>query len=216
VSQISKPMKIITLRIDEEEKARLEQLAERGNVTLSRALREGAALYLGDLHGRLHAARGGRTTFHGVRRNARGATVTASSKPTLNEQATVERARAALNTGLDRIRETWLADEDEGVVLAALRTWLSLVGEAYCGNDSFIGWSWFLKDYCPGYENESARNALNAATRAALAREAAVDVGEILEALSVGLTSMLADAEGQERVRRAVLPTWRVLERELS
>jgi hypothetical protein len=36
VRKVSKPMKLIALRIDEEEKARLEQLAEERNVTRSR------------------------------------------------------------------------------------------------------------------------------------------------------------------------------------
>src|SRR5260221_8330588 len=160
MARVSKPMKIITLRISEDEKARLEHLAERGDVTLSRALREGAALYLGDLHGRLHAVRGGRTTFHGLRRDKGGATLTPGSEPAANERATVERARVALSAGLDRIRESWLAEEAEAVVLAALRTWLSLVGETYCGNERFIGWRWLFRDYCPGYTAEWRPKAL--------------------------------------------------------
>lgn len=48
MSPISAPMRIMTLRISDEEKARLEQLAQRHNVTLSYALREGAKLYLED------------------------------------------------------------------------------------------------------------------------------------------------------------------------
>jgi predicted transcriptional regulator len=46
---LSTPMKIITLRFDPEEKARLAELAREQNVTLSHALREGAKLYLQDL-----------------------------------------------------------------------------------------------------------------------------------------------------------------------
>jgi len=45
---VSKPMKIMTLRISEDEKERLDQLARDRNVTLSMALREGAKLYLAD------------------------------------------------------------------------------------------------------------------------------------------------------------------------
>ena len=43
---VSKPMKLLTLRLDPDEKARLEQLAAARNITLSYALREGARLYL--------------------------------------------------------------------------------------------------------------------------------------------------------------------------
>lgn len=44
-------MKIMTLRITPQEKARLEALAVERNVTLSYALREGARLYLEDVRG---------------------------------------------------------------------------------------------------------------------------------------------------------------------
>jgi len=43
---VSKPMKLLTLRLDPDEKARLEQIAAERHVTLSYALREGARLYL--------------------------------------------------------------------------------------------------------------------------------------------------------------------------
>ena len=49
---VSKPMKLIALRLDEDEKRRLEQLARDRNVTLSHALREGARIYLGELRDR--------------------------------------------------------------------------------------------------------------------------------------------------------------------
>lgn len=39
-------MKLIALRLDEEEKRRLQQLAAERHITLSYALREGARLYL--------------------------------------------------------------------------------------------------------------------------------------------------------------------------
>lgn len=45
---VSKPMKLMTLRIPEEEKARLERLAADQHITLSHALREGAKLMLDD------------------------------------------------------------------------------------------------------------------------------------------------------------------------
>ena len=46
---LSTPMKVIALRLDPDEKARLEQLAAERHVTLSHALREGARLYLDDM-----------------------------------------------------------------------------------------------------------------------------------------------------------------------
>ena len=44
----SKPMKLVTVWFTEEEKAFLDELAKKENVTLSRALREGAKLYFDD------------------------------------------------------------------------------------------------------------------------------------------------------------------------
>lgn len=44
----SKPMKIVAMRLDADEKARLEQLARERNITLSYAIREGLKLYLSD------------------------------------------------------------------------------------------------------------------------------------------------------------------------
>lgn len=41
-------MKLVTVWFTEEEKAFLDELAEKENVTLSRALREGAQLYFND------------------------------------------------------------------------------------------------------------------------------------------------------------------------
>lgn len=49
---LSTPMKIITLRFDPEEKARLQELAAARNITLSHALREGARLYLDEFSAR--------------------------------------------------------------------------------------------------------------------------------------------------------------------
>jgi hypothetical protein len=204
-------MKIITLRIDEEEKARLEQLAQRGNITLSRALREGAALYLGDLQGRIHAARGGRTSFHGVRRNRAGAPVTEASEPTRQERAGIESLALSLTKGLARVRDAWLAEEDTGVVLAAVGSWLSLVAQLYCGNESFVGWSWFLKDYCPGFQDSAHRERAHAVIRTALIRDDGFDIEGLLESLQAGLDAMLHEVQSQDRVRRAVLPSWLVL-----
>lgn len=43
---VSKPMQLLTLRLDPDEKARLEAIAAERHVTLSYAFREGARLYL--------------------------------------------------------------------------------------------------------------------------------------------------------------------------
>jgi predicted transcriptional regulator len=45
---ISAPMKVMTCRMNSEDKRHLEQLARERDVTLSHALREGARLYLED------------------------------------------------------------------------------------------------------------------------------------------------------------------------
>jgi CMP-N-acetylneuraminic acid synthetase len=45
---VSKPMKLVTVWFTEEEKAFLDELAKQENVTLSKALREGAQLYFND------------------------------------------------------------------------------------------------------------------------------------------------------------------------
>ena len=47
-SNPSRPMKLVTVWFTEEEKAFLDELAKRENVTLSRALREGAQMYFQD------------------------------------------------------------------------------------------------------------------------------------------------------------------------
>src|SRR5256885_9170348 len=96
MARVSRPMKIITLRIDEEEKSRLEQMAEAGDVTLSRALREGAALYLSDLAARVHRSRGGDTTWHGIRRSRDGRPTTPPTDPGPGPALRAARLRTAL------------------------------------------------------------------------------------------------------------------------
>jgi hypothetical protein len=54
----SKPMKLVTVWFTEEEKAILDELAKSENVTLSRALREGAQLYFKDAKGWIEKRRG--------------------------------------------------------------------------------------------------------------------------------------------------------------
>jgi hypothetical protein len=48
---ISKPMKLVTVWFTEEEKAFLDELAKEEDVTLSKALREGAQLYFEEKRG---------------------------------------------------------------------------------------------------------------------------------------------------------------------
>jgi len=217
MGRVSKPMKIITLRIDEEEKARLEQLAERGNVTLSRALREGAALYLSDVQGKVHSARGGRTTFHGVRRDRAGKSLNDSSEPTKRERVLLDSLRRTLHeSGFGAIREAWFAEEDPRVVLGALGQWLNLMGELYGSNAGYVGWSWFIKDYCPAFATPSSRDELHRLTRAGLVAELDVDLGAVLEAVDEGMGRFLIDVEQQQLVRRAILPVWQVMKSSLS
>jgi hypothetical protein len=54
----SKPMKLVTVWFTEEEKAILDELAKSENVTLSRALREGAQLYFKDAQDWIEERRG--------------------------------------------------------------------------------------------------------------------------------------------------------------
>jgi hypothetical protein len=206
-------MKIITLRIDEEEKARLEQLAEAGDVTLSRALREGAALYLKDFQGQLHRGRGADATWHGIRRDKQGRPRTERTDPTPGAAKRAARMRAALyDRGLLSVREAWESGAKPSVVMSSLAQWLDLVGQVYVGQPNEIGWTWFLRDYCPGYEEPEAREALSRELEGALVRGATVNVGAVLGAIEAGFQRMMDDAEHQEYVRRAVLPAWEVLE----
>lgn len=45
---MSKPMKLVTVWFTEEEKASLDELAKKENVTISKALREGVQMYFAD------------------------------------------------------------------------------------------------------------------------------------------------------------------------
>jgi hypothetical protein len=210
-------MKLIALRIGEEEKARLEQLAEERNVTLSRALREGAALYLAGLHGKVHEAAGGRTTLHGLRRRKDGRPLNAPSTPTKGERESVLSLRRALyDRGLAAIRESWEEGEKPALVLSALRDWLSLVGEVYGSNAGEPGWDWFLRDYCDAYSEESLRADLRRELRRALVSGTTLNVGAVLRAVDNGFMRLLEDAESQELVRRSILPTWRTMESEFN
>jgi predicted transcriptional regulator len=46
---ISKPMKVVALRLTEEERDKLQRIADENSVTLSWVIREGAKLYADDL-----------------------------------------------------------------------------------------------------------------------------------------------------------------------
>lgn len=210
-------MKIITLRIDEEEKARLDQLAEAGDVTLSRALREGAALYLTDLQGKLGRARGEDVTWHGIRRDATGTPKNASSQGTARQAALVETLREKMyDNGLQLIRRTWQAGGEPRVTLASLAQWLSTVGQLYIADSGEIGWSWFLRDYGGPFAGSEESAVLRRELRASVVREATVSVAAVLDALDAGFLRLLSDIESQNLVRRSVLPAWEVLERELA
>jgi predicted transcriptional regulator len=208
-------MKLVTLRIDEEQKARLEQLAEERDVTLSRAFREGASLYLNELREKAHKARGGNVTFLGIRRDEAGRTLNKPSEPTAGERERVRELANAIQTrGLGEIRAAWESGAPSSVVLAAVGQWLSLVGELYVSNPGEVGRDWFLRDYCPGYETPEASKQLRGAIRASLASKPQVDLRVVLDSLSAGCVRLLHDAETQDGVRRAILPAWVIFDRE--
>ena len=54
----SKPMRLLTVWLTEEEKRTLDELAKNENVTLSRAVREGLQLYFEDAKGWIETRRG--------------------------------------------------------------------------------------------------------------------------------------------------------------
>ena len=217
MANISRPMKLIALRIDEEEKVRLEQLAEERDVTLSRALREGAALYLSERRMRSHKAKGGDATFAGIRRDASGRNLNEPSKPTKGELDRLTRVRTALrDRGLERIGLAWVTGTNASVVLAAVAQWLSLVGHLYVSNESEIGWTWFLRDYCPLYASPAAAQQVCRQIRGSLVSTPELDVAVLLDTLDDALIRFLDDCEHQELVRRSVLPAWTVMEKELS
>lgn len=214
MTKVSKPMKLVTLRIDEEQKARLEQLAEEGDVTLSRAFREGAVLYLNELREKAHKARGGDVTFLGIRRDGDGRTLNKPSKPTPRQRERVLGLREAIyDRGLGQIREAWKSGTSPNVVLASLGQWLSVVGQLYVSNPSDVGWDWFLRDYCPGYQSHVASAELRDAIRRSLVADGLLDVRIALDSVGAGCLRLLDDAENQDDVRRAILPAWEVFNR---
>jgi hypothetical protein len=209
-------MKLIALRIDEEEKARLEQLAEERDVTLSRALREGAALYFSDLRTKGHKSKGGDATFHGIRRDANGRNLNKASRPAKGELKRVSEMRTALRDGLDEIGSAWATGTDAAVAIAAVGQWLSLIGRLYVGNESDVGWQWFLRDYCAPYSDPDAAERVCEQIKISVLSAPSLDVAALLDSLDHGLARLLSDCEEQELVRRAVLPAWVVLAKELA
>jgi hypothetical protein len=210
-------MKIISLRIDEEEKSRLEQMAEAGDVTLSRALREGAALYLTDLATRVHRARGGDVTWHGIRRGSDGRPLTPPTDPGPATALRAARLRTALyDRAFGSIQAALNSGTAPRVVVGAIAQWLDLVGQIYVGQPNPIGWDWFLRDYCPGFSVGDDRAPVLKAIEGALTRGFTHDVGVLVDSLDEGFRRFMDDAEHQEAVRRAVLPAWDVLERRLA
>jgi predicted transcriptional regulator len=213
--RVSKPMKLVALRIDEEQKARLEQLAEERDVTLSRAFREGAVLYLNELREKAHKARGGDVTFLGIRRDDEGRTLNKPSTPTAGERKSLDSLAIALDRrGLGDIRSAWEAGTPSPVVFAALGQWLALIGRLYVSNAGEVGWDWFLRDYCPGYERPEASEELRRVIRFSLVSQPKIDVLAVLDSLAVGCARLLHDAETQDVVRRSILPIWAVLQKE--
>jgi hypothetical protein len=149
-----------------------------------------------------------------VRRDKAGRTLTPSSEPTKGELATVRSLRRGLQGhAFGAIRDAWDRAADPAVVLAAVGQWLDLVGQVYVASPDEIGWSWFLRDYCPGYEHVAARDALREQIRTSLFREPEIDVTSLLHALDGGMTRLLRDAERQYLVRRVILAQWKVLDR---
>src|SRR5205823_3964471 len=105
---------------------------------------------------------------------------------------------------------------DPGVVLAGLGHWLDVVGKLYADDRSEVGWSWFVKDYCPGYSDQGAVSPLRGLVRKSLISDSNGNVAGILDAIDAGFRRLLDDVEKLELVRRAVLPAWQVLESELK
>ena len=144
-------MKLIALRMDEEEKARLEHLASERDVSLSMALREGARLYLGDVKVNLHRRKGEPVTWHGVRRRKDGTSID-EPKPATSRQAAQIRAleKALLERGLGSIRRSWDGGASPAVIVAAIAQWLRVVGRIYAEEPT--RWDLMLVDYCNGFD----------------------------------------------------------------
>lgn len=210
-------MKLITLRIDEEEKARLEQLAEENNVTLSRVLREGARLWFGDVREKVHRAKGMPATELGVRRRKDGSTLDAPVPPTPAQVERIARFRKALyDRGIASLRDASTTDAPPAVLLAAAAEWLRLVSRVYAGHESSRVWDWFIGDYCRPFAEPDRFEQLRHDLTVGLVSGVTLNPRVVIEALDEAFLWLLADLEGHEVVRLGVLPRWQLLEEELT
>jgi hypothetical protein len=210
-------MKLITLRIDEEEKVRLEQLAEANNVTLSRVLREGARLWFGDVRERVHRAKGMPATQLGVRRRKDGAALDKAVPPTPAQAERIARFRKALyDRGIASLREATTTDAPPAVLLAGAAEWLRLVSQVYAGHESSKVWDWFVGDYCRPFAEPERFEQLRRDLTVGLVSGVTLNPRVVVEALDEAFLWLLDDLEAHEVVRLGVLPRWQVLEEELS
>lgn len=217
MANVSRPMKLITLRIDEEEKARLEQLAEENSVTLSRVLREGARLWFGDAREKVHRARGMPATQLGLRRRKDGSALEDKVAPTPAEADRIARLRKALyERGVASLREAATTDAPPAVLLAGAAEWLRLVSRIYAGHESAKVWDWFVGDYCRPFAETERFEQLRRDLTVGLVSGVTLNPRVVIEALDEAFLWLLDDLEGHDVVRRGVLPRWQLLEEELS
>ncbi len=64
--KVSKPMQVVALRLTEEERAKLQRIADERRVTLSWVIREGARLYAEDAGRWIDEQRAGREDRDGL------------------------------------------------------------------------------------------------------------------------------------------------------
>ena len=206
-------MKLVALRMNEEEKARLEQLASERHVTLSTALREGAKLYLEDARGGVHRSKGEPITWLGVRRRKDGRAVDAPHPPTAREATLIRAVHAGLGErGLRSIRESWDAGTSPSVIAAAISQWLQVVGTLYCRQAS--RWDVFLIDYAEEYGDFEAVGRLRRELVHALTDGVVLNPTTVLDSLSKALDWLIRDLNDHEAVRRNVLTSWSVFQQE--
>lgn len=139
------------------------------------------------MQARVHKARGGGTTFHGLRRDEQGRPLNKRSRPTPGELEAISRMREQLGGfGLGAVRGAWADRTGRGVVLAALTEWLSIIGEIYAGNPTEVGIDWFLHDYCSGYSEPSQSAELRRQLQSALMRPVDVNMKFVLDSVEEG------------------------------
>lgn len=210
-------MKLITLRIDEEEKARLDQLAEEHEVTLSRVLREGARLWFGDVKEKVHRAKGMPATQLGLRRRKDGRAIDAPTAPTPGQAERIARLRKALyDRGIASLREAAATDVPPAVLLASAAEWLRLVSRIYAGHESSRVWDWFVGDYCRPFAEPEKFDQLRRDLTVGLLAGVSLNPRVVIEVFDEAFLWLLEDLEGHEVVRLGVLPRWQVLEEVLA